>query len=252
MQYPWGIVHDIDGCMIVDSSGKPAVGSTIVCEHNDTINVGEMVHGIIDDRLMPESVIREFEAERGRIQAPVDIALCSEYAHYDLGIISMKEFFKIHLGLSLGIREDAVRECVKSIGLTPGVEEYVDWARREGAKQLVVTGGWDILAEHLTERLGLDYGAGTETFFEDGRLSRVERADKSGIISGKLKECGILYERTVAIDDSDPEISMYGLPIAFCPRNPDVFKGYDVVVVTEPNYNAVQRETENWLRKVGI
>jgi hypothetical protein len=247
IQRDWAVVHDIDGCLITDG-GRFSPGTTIISKYSP-VDADKTLNSIIRDKLLPEETLYKFIKLNGAKDiSPKDIAMCGDYAYYDEHSIGKENLIDIKARVNDGITEELVDKAVSEAELTPGAEKYILWAKQSGAKQIVITDGWDQFAKYIVKKFGLDYGEGVKPIFLDKKFTgKVEKIDKESVAAKKLHEYGVGDRYVAAIDDSNTFISKYGLPIAFCPRKPETFGKYsNVVIINEPSYIPILNKTKEW------
>ncbi len=110
----------------------------------------------------------------------------------------------------------------------PGVERTVEALRAEGVECAIVSGGVDIMADNVARRLGIPRVAANGFVYDaDGHITgdgvvRTPLNDKALPLLRFSKELGIPLERTLAVGNSLPDVSMFdvaGRSIAFHPED---------------------------------
>jgi phosphoserine phosphatase len=107
----------------------------------------------------------------------------------------------------------AIREDIR---LSEGVEELAITLKFLGYKMGVVTGGFHFFADHLKEKLGLDYAYSNRLEIKKGALTgRVEggvidAAEKARIVNQTACDEGILLDQTVVVGDGANDALMLG------------------------------------------
>jgi phosphoserine phosphatase len=237
--------------MILNQEGKPTFGTTIICRYNELDVEGEL-RNMLESGLIPGSVYSSFLEKGKNVETPVDIAELGEHGMYDLNEIGRDGLIEIKARLNKGLTEEEMNRALEEMRFTEGVEEFVQWAKNNGMKQMVITDSWDPVAQFIKGNFGLDYAEGVKPCIKEGRYTgKVEKIEKEPIINRVLKNFGVNDDRVVAIDDAQPYIARFGLPIVFCPRNKSKFEGLDVSYVDEPNFHIVKDLVEEWILNLG-
>ncbi len=258
MSNRFGVYHDVDGCMLTDDKGGMVYRSTFYCKYND-INVPQtlimlVTHGVID-----RAVISMFREEFGDVRTAADVIRLGEYARFNekpksRGVgIGKESLAEIERRATKGLSKEALYQSLHDARLTPGLEQFSEWARRNNGSQFIVTDGWKEVGDYLAERLGFGnaYVIGSTPVFIGGRFTGEVRKleDKKPAISRLLAEMGTTYLDSIGIDDANSVIAGFGLPIAFCPTNPKLRENPKITVVEEPHYGLVQKAAEKWLNE---
>lgn len=107
----------------------------------------------------------------------------------------------------------AIRDRMK---LSKGVEELTAALRRLGYRLGVVTGGFDFFADHLKERLDLDWSFANRLEITDGRLTGRVRGDiidaaaKARIVNRTAARAGVPLDQVVVVGDGANDALMLG------------------------------------------
>ena len=126
--------------------------------------------------------------------------------------------------------------------LTEGSSETISALRDRGIKTCVVSGGIDLLADHIGASCGIDRTVSNGLAADaEGRLTgegilRVKLRDKASALRSVLDEFGIPAEKCVAVGNSWVDITMFdvaGFSIAFNPIDEETRKAADVVVESD-------------------
>ena len=125
---------------------------------------------------------------------------------------SLRQRVALLKGLALGDIE-TVRDGLR---ISEGATELVATLKRLGYQLGVVSGGFQLFADHVKERLGLDFAHANHLEFKDSRLTGrivgdvVDDAGKAKLLNRVAKENGILLDQTVAIGDGANDRLMLG------------------------------------------
>ena len=162
-----------------------------------------------------------------------------------------REFIRRDARLWLRQKPKMRREDFESIfrepPLMPGVERTVATLKAEGVEVAIVSGGVDIMAENVAHRLGIPrVAANGFVYDETGHITgdgvvRTPLNDKALPVLRFAKETGIPLERTVAVGNSLPDVSMFdvaGRSVAFHPED-DYTRDHATWVVEEGPLDAI-------------
>lgn len=143
-----------------------------------------------------------------------------------------QEFIKRDAALWLRLKPKIRRADFEAIfrepPLMPGVRKTIDTLKAEGIEVAIVSGGVDIMAENVAQRLGIPrVAANGFVYDEDGHITgegvvRTPLNDKAAPVVRFAKESGIPLERVLTIGNSLPDVAMFevaGRSIAFHPED---------------------------------
>ncbi len=140
------------------------------------------------------------------------------------GDFDFEESLTQRVALLKGLEQERLEEIKDSMRLSPGVEEVVTTLRWLGYRLGVVTGGFDFFAQHLKERLGLDWAFANRLEIKDGKLTGrvlgevLDAAAKARIVNQTACDAGIVLDQVVVVGDGANDALMLGqagLGIAF-------------------------------------
>ncbi|EPZ50813.1 phosphoserine phosphatase SerB [Bacteriovorax sp. BAL6_X] len=123
-----------------------------------------------------------------------------------------------------GLSEKTLQDISLNLPLTDGVEDFIRTVKKYGYKVAVISGGFTYFANHLKEKLDLDYAFANELEIEGGELTgRVKgtiiNADQKAVLVNLIaQQENISLEQVVAIGDGAndlPMLAQAGLGIAF-------------------------------------
>lgn len=112
--------------------------------------------------------------------------------------------------------------------LMAGVQETVETLHAEGIRTAIVSGGVDVMAEHVARRLGIEHWAANGFEYDaEGRMTgegivRTPLNDKAAPVLRFAEELDVPLDQVLAIGNSLPDVSMFdvaGRSIAFHPED---------------------------------
>ncbi len=143
-----------------------------------------------------------------------------------------KEFIRrdaaLWLKLKPKIRRSDFEDIFRTPPFMPGVERTLSTLKAEGIEVAIVSGGVDVMAQAVAARLGIALVAANGFVYDDaGHITgegvvRTPLNDKAAPVVRFAKELGIPLERTLAVGNSLPDVSMFevaGRSIAFHPED---------------------------------
>ncbi|MCX8118624.1 MAG: phosphoserine phosphatase SerB [Desulfobacterota bacterium] len=132
------------------------------------------------------------------------------------GDLDFEEALAQRVGLLKGLKVKELEKIKTEIRLSEGAEELVSILKRYGFKLGVVSGGFRYFADHLKERLGLDFAYANELEIKQGKLTGrvigriVDNAYKAKIVHQVSEAEGIHLDQTVAVGDGANDVLMLG------------------------------------------
>lgn len=143
-----------------------------------------------------------------------------------------QEFIKRDAALWLRLKPKIRRSDFEAIfcepPFMPGVVRTIETLKAEGIEVAIVSGGVDIMAENVAQRLGIPRVAANGFVYDaDGHITgegvvRTPLNDKAAPVVRFARELGIPLERTLSIGNSLPDVAMFevaGRSIAFHPED---------------------------------
>ncbi|MHA1902461.1 MAG: HAD family hydrolase [Candidatus Thorarchaeota archaeon] len=160
------------------------------------------------------------------------------YDQYFAGEITYDEWASFDAGLWREKPLSEVMRIVKETELVPGAEDTVRTLKEHGIKVALLSGGLDLLADDIAERLSIDYVLTNRLEHQNGLLTgNVEVLVGWG---GKVKELeqivehfSVTLEETAFVGDGRNDISalsVSGLSFAFNPEDEEVAKAAQIVI----------------------
>ncbi len=160
------------------------------------------------------------------------------YDQYFAGEINYDQWADYDAALWTGKSVSEVMKVVTATKLVPGVHETITTLHESGIMTAILSGGLDIMAENIAQRVGIDYVLTNKLGHKDGVLTgTVENivgwGEKVDHIQKILDHYNVTLEQTAFVGDGRNDISVMkvvGLPIAFNPEDQTVADAADIVV----------------------
>ena len=196
------------GIAIEDEESRSKTKKLIAFDMDGTILEAEAIDEIAKRAGVQEEVA---ELTRRAMNGEID---------YDY---ALRERVKLLKGLPV----EVVEEVAEKLPLSKGAEEVVKTLKNAGFITVLITGGFDIVAKKVAERLGFDYWFANKLGVEDGKLNgEVEILVSGGkskleILKRVAEAHGIDLEECVAVGDGANDLVVLenvGLGIGFKPK----------------------------------
>jgi phosphoserine phosphatase len=133
------------------------------------------------------------------------------------GEIEFQESFRRRVGLLRGLEEAEVRSLLNTIPLVEGAEQLIGTLKMLGYKTAILSGGFQFFAQHLQNRLGIDYVFANDLDIVDGVVSGevrtpiVDGARKVALLREIAQQENISLEQVVAVGDGANDLPMLGI-----------------------------------------
>ena len=141
------------------------------------------------------------------------------------GELNFAEALKARVALLEGLDEGAVARCLEEkVGITPGAIPLVRTMKREGARSVLVSGGFTAFADSVGRTIGFDSVIANELQVENGRLTGtvgpviVGAQGKRDALLDAAALAGVDPEEALAVGDGANDIPMLeaaGLGVAY-------------------------------------
>lgn len=173
----------------------------------------------VDSTLIQDEVIDLLAEEAGCTEQVRAITRAAMAGELDFGAA-----LRARVELLAGLDASAFDRVIDRVRLTPGARTFVRTLKRLGFRLVIVSGGFQPVADALRQRLGFDHAYANTLEVVDGRLTGrlagpvVDRARKAELLEEVAEAEGVPLEQTVAIGDGANDLDMLaraGLGIAF-------------------------------------
>jgi len=196
------------GIAIEDEEGRSKAKKLIAFDMDGTILEAEAI-----DEIAKRAGVQERVAEltRRAMNGEVDF----EYA--------LRERVRLLKGLPIKV----VEEVAEKLPISKGAEEVVKTLKSMGFITVLITGGFDVVAKKVAERLGFDYWFANKLGVKDGKLNGEVEVLVSGggskleLLKRVAEAHGIDLEECVAVGDGANDLLVLekvGLGIGFKPK----------------------------------
>ncbi|MFW9848430.1 MAG: HAD family hydrolase [Candidatus Thorarchaeota archaeon] len=160
------------------------------------------------------------------------------YDKYFAGEIDYQEWATLDAALWKGQKLSDVQRIADETELMPGAIEAVNELKRNGIQVAVLSGGIDILADKIVNRVGIDYLLVNKIHHEDGIITgeveiNVGWGGKASEIEQICSHFDIPLSETVFVGDGLNDVAVFpvvAMSIAFNPENEEVAKAASVVI----------------------
>ena len=180
-----------------------------------------------------------------------DIAAITEKAMQ--GEIDFETSIKDRVQLLEGTSIEEIQKVASELPLMPGAEDTINGLKEKEIDVAIISGSFDVVADEIKEKLGVDAVYTNSFTVEDGKLTGevtgpLVSGTKLDVLKDHVEEAGIALEDVVAVGDGANDISMIesaGCGIAFNAK--DSVKEIADVVVEEKDLTKVLDEILNQL-----
>jgi len=143
------------------------------------------------------------------------------------GKIGFKEALTRRVRLLKGLPLSEVEKVKQKLKIAPGAEDLVGELKKAGFVTAIITGGFDLFANHVAEILGIDYVYANKLKVKAGKLTGgfkgviLSPQDKLKALKEISRKEGIKLEECVAIGDGANDVILLegsGLGIGYNPK----------------------------------
>jgi phosphoserine phosphatase len=140
------------------------------------------------------------------------------------GELDFKASFRERLARLRGLPAEAIEEAMAAIAITEGADLLVATLRTRGLRTVILSGGFDLFAERLRQRLGIDEAHTNVLAVANGRVTGevsgdiVDGARKQALLLRVAERENLPLSATIAVGDGAndlPMLSSAGLGVAF-------------------------------------
>lgn len=173
----------------------------------------------VDSTLIEQEVIELLAAHAGR---EAEVSAVTEAAMR--GELDFAESLRERVAALAGLPESVLDSVQAAIQLSPGAQQLIEEAQRQGHRVGAVSGGFSQVLTPLAQRLGLNYARANELEILEGKLTGkvrgaiIDRAAKAEALREWAADGGLPPSATVAIGDGANDLEMMsiaGLSLAF-------------------------------------
>ncbi len=146
---------------------------------------------------------------------------------------------RYRIGLLRGLALDDLHRVIeRTARLSPGARELVHTAARAGLRTVIVSGGFDLVAQRIRQQLGMDAAFAHALEVIDGRLSGtllgevIDASGKAAIVQRLCTRHGIAAHQVIAVGDGANDLEMArqaGLFVGFRAK-PALLPACDIVL----------------------
>ncbi len=119
------------------------------------------------------------------------------------------------VGLLKGLPESALQRVIdERLQLNPGAQAWIAACKEQKIKTMVVSGGFNLFAQHVKNLLGLDYAVANTLEISDGKLTGqilggiVDAERKAQELTKVRDQLGLNLNQTIAIGDGANDLKM--------------------------------------------
>lgn len=143
------------------------------------------------------------------------------------GKMSFKEALARRVKLLKNLPVEEMEKLKKRIEFTPGVQDLIKELKKAGFVTAIITGGFDVFAKHVAEKLGIDYVYANRLIVKRGILTGefkgeiVSAQSKLKALTEIAKKEGISLNECVAVGDGANDVFILkssGLGIGYKPK----------------------------------
>ncbi|ANS63291.1 Haloacid dehalogenase domain protein hydrolase [Streptomyces lincolnensis] len=144
---------------------------------------------------------------------------------YAAGAMDNRQVSELDAAGWAGVSEDQISGWLDGLPLVTGIQETVDWCRRNGLAPVLATLAWSPVGGYLTGRFGFHTSCGPQLATAEGRFTgevarHFDEHDKRDFALVQARELGLDLRSCGAVGDSRSDLSLFaavGLSVAFNP-----------------------------------
>jgi phosphoserine phosphatase len=140
------------------------------------------------------------------------------------GELDFKDALRERVGLLAGLSADCLEKTYQHLQFMPGAEVLVRTMKANGAKAVLVSGGFKYFTSRVAAHCGFDRDLANEMIFEDGKLSGkvaepiLDRSTKLQTLISSAAEFTLPLAATMAVGDGANDLEMIraaGIGVAY-------------------------------------
>lgn len=131
------------------------------------------------------------------------------------GELDFSASLRKRVALLQGLPEIALQRVIdERLRFNPGAQAWIDACKQHGIKTMVVSGGFTFFANHVKDKLGLDYAVSNTLEIMDGKLTGqivgdiVDAQRKADELIKLRDQLGLAAAQTIAIGDGANDLKM--------------------------------------------
>lgn len=131
------------------------------------------------------------------------------------GELDFSASLRKRVALLQGLPENALQRVIdERLRFNPGAQAWIDACKQHGIKTMVVSGGFTFFANHVKDKLGLDYAVSNTLEIVDGKLTGqivgdiVDAQRKADELIKLRDQLGLAAAQTIAIGDGANDLKM--------------------------------------------
>jgi phosphoserine phosphatase len=165
----------------------------------------------MDSTLIDMEIIDEMARSAGVFK---EVSRITEKARR--GDLDFEEALIQRVALLKGLKVEALEKIRDEMKISEGADDLVTTLKQLGFKLGVVSGGFHYFADHLQEKLGLDFAYANQLEIKNGALTGrvlgdiIDHTYKAKIVNMVSSKEGVLLDQTVAIGDGANDVLMLG------------------------------------------
>ncbi len=162
------------------------------------------------------------------------------------GTLDFQQALRERVRLLKGLPVEELHQLAQRLPYTPGVQRLVHILKTLGYQVALISGGFDLIIQHIVDQFQLDYGFANQLEVQNGRLTGevqgaiVDGARKAALIETIRKQEGLQPEQVIAVGDGANDLQMLtqaGLGIAFNAKR--FLRERVSSSLTQPNLDAI-------------
>lgn len=176
----------------------------------------DMDSTLIDIECIDE--IADVVGKGAQVQAITEAAMRGEIANFE-------DSLRRRLAILAGTPVSALQRVYEHrLRLNPGALQLLAYARWDGLKILLISGGFTYFTDRLKPRLGLDFTRSNQLEIEDDRLTGrvigpvIDQHAKRDTVAEVCRQIGCAHEQVIAVGDGANDLEMMklaGLSVAY-------------------------------------